>query len=107
MTHHFGAMHPLDNRRPRRYGADMIDPKLLDDLAKRVAGSLPGSIQLLQQDLQKNLRSALESGLSHLDLVTREEFDVQSRVLARTREKLERLEKLVTEREQAGKKPGG
>jgi BMFP domain-containing protein YqiC len=85
----------------------MIDPKLLDDLAKRVAGSLPGSIQLLQQDLQKNLRSALESGLSHLDLVTREEFDVQSRVLARTREKLERLEKLVTEREQAGKKPGG
>jgi BMFP domain-containing protein YqiC len=84
----------------------MMDPKLLDDLAKRVAGSLPGSIQLLQQDLQKNLRSALESGLSHLDLVTREEFDVQSAVLARTREKLERLEQQVAELEQARKKSG-
>ncbi len=79
----------------------MIDPKLLDELAKKVAGGLPASIQLLQSDLQRNLRSALESGLSHLDLVTREEFDIQSAVLARTREKLERLERQVTELEQA------
>lgn len=86
----------------------MIDPKLLDDLAKRVAGSVPTGLQSLQQDLQNSLRGALESGLSHLDLVTREEFDTQSAVLARTREKLERLEQLVDELEQglAVKKSG-
>ncbi|MCP3870756.1 MAG: accessory factor UbiK family protein [Gammaproteobacteria bacterium] len=71
----------------------MIDPKLLDDLSKRLAGSVPTGLQMLQQDLQRNLRSALESGLSHLDLVTREEFDVQSAVLSRTREKLEAMER--------------
>ena len=86
----------------------MIDPKLLDDLARRMAGSIPTGLQSLQQDLQKSLRSALESGLSHLDLVTREEFDVQTAVLARTREKLERLERQVAELErQAGMNPEG
>ncbi len=79
----------------------MIDPKLLDDLAKRMAGSIPTGLQSLQQDLQKSLRSALEGGLAHLDLVTREEFDVQAAVLARTREKLERLERQVAELEKA------
>ena len=79
----------------------MIDPKLLDDLAKRMAGSVPTGLQILQEDLQKNFRSTLEAGLSHLDLVTREEFDVQSAVLARTREKLEKLEHTVAALEQA------
>ena len=70
----------------------MIDPKTLDDLAGRLAGSLPGGLQLLQDDLKKNLRANLEAGLAKLDLVTREEFDVQTAVLARTREKLTQLE---------------
>ncbi|AKH20948.1 ubiquinone biosynthesis accessory factor UbiK [Sedimenticola thiotaurini] len=82
----------------------MIDSKLLDDLAKRVAGSVPSGLQLLQEDLQKNLRSALETGLNHLELVTREEFEVQRAVLLRTREKLEQLEQRVAELE-AGKQP--
>lgn len=69
----------------------MIDPKIFDDIAKRVSNSVPSGLQLLQDDLQKNLRSALEAGLSHLDLVTREEFEIQTAVLARTREKLETL----------------
>ena len=69
----------------------MIDPKLFDDIAKRVSNSVPSGLQLLQDDLQKNLRSALEAGLGHLDLVTREEFEIQTAVLARTREKLEVL----------------
>lgn len=69
----------------------MIDPKLFDDIAKRVSNSVPAGLQLLQNDLQKNLRSAMEAGLSHLDLVTREEFEIQTAVLARTREKLEAL----------------
>jgi BMFP domain-containing protein YqiC len=78
----------------------MIDPKLIDDLTARLAGNLPGGLQLLQDDLKKNLRASLEAGLAKLDLVTREEFDVQSAVLARTREKLERLEAQVRELEQ-------
>ena len=78
----------------------MLDPKHLDDLAHRLSGSLPKGLQALQEDINRNLRAALEGGLSRLDLVTREELDVQSAVLARTREKLERLEALVAALEQ-------
>ena len=78
----------------------MLDPKHLDDLAQRLSGSLPKGLQALQQDINRNLRASLEGGLAKLDLVTREEFDVQAAVLARTREKLEKLEALVAELEQ-------
>lgn len=78
----------------------MLDPRHLDDLAKRLAGSLPKGLQALQEDINRNLRASLEAGLTKLDLVTREEFDVQAAVLARTREKLEKLEALVAELEQ-------
>ena len=70
----------------------MIDPKLLDDLARRLSTSAPSGLQLLQDDLRRNLRSSLEAALSKLDLVTREEFEVQTAVLARTRQKLESIE---------------
>ncbi|MBL3588867.1 MAG: accessory factor UbiK family protein [gamma proteobacterium endosymbiont of Lamellibrachia anaximandri] len=83
----------------------MLDPKLIDDLADRLAGSVPGGIQILQDDLKKNLRATLEAGLAKLDLVTREEFDVQSAVLIRTREKLDRLEAILRELE--AKQPPG
>ena len=85
----------------------MIDPKNLDDLAQRLAGSLPSGLQMLRQDLERNLRASLESAMARMDLVTREEFDVQSAVLARTREKLQRLETQVAELEKqaAGKTP--
>ena len=73
----------------------MIDPKLLDELSERLSASMPAGIRSLQEDLAKQFRANLESGLSKLDLVTREEFDVQSAVLARTREKLTRLEQQV------------
>lgn len=78
----------------------MLDPKHLDDLAKRLSGSLPKGLQALQEDINRNLRASLEGGLAKLDLVTREEFDVQTAVLVRTREKLEKLEALVAELEQ-------
>jgi BMFP domain-containing protein YqiC len=77
----------------------MIDKSVLDDLAKRVTAGVPDSLKFLQEDLEKNIRSALEAGLSHLDLVTREEFDLQTAVLARTREKLEQLEKTIAQLE--------
>jgi BMFP domain-containing protein YqiC len=73
----------------------MIDSKLIDDLAQRLAKALPTGIQTLQEDALKNLRAGLESGLAKLDLVTREEFDVQAAVLSRTREKVKRLEEQV------------
>ncbi len=73
----------------------MIDAKLIDELSQHLSASLPDGIRSLQADLSKNFRSSLEAGLAKLDLVTREEFDVQSAVLARTREKLARLERQV------------
>jgi len=78
----------------------MLVPQQLDDLAQRLSDSLPKGLQALQEDIDRNLRASLAGGLAKLDLVTREEFDVQAAVLARTREKLERLEALVAELEQ-------
>ncbi|WP_456447521.1 ubiquinone biosynthesis accessory factor UbiK [Thiolapillus sp.] len=77
----------------------MIDPKILDDISSKVSQNLPKGLQAMQNDLQHNLRSGLESALAKLNLVTREEFDVQAAVLARTRAKLEALEKQVAELE--------
>lgn len=80
----------------------MLDPKQLDDLARRLAVSLPKGMQTLRDDMARNLRASLEAGLSRLDLVSREEFEVQSAVLARTREKLARLEARVADLEAQG-----
>jgi len=76
-----------------------LDAKKLDELARSVLDKLPSGFQTMQQDMQKNLRAALQSALAKLDLVTREEFEVQSAVLQRTREKLESLEVRVGELE--------
>jgi BMFP domain-containing protein YqiC len=72
-----------------------LDPKLIDDLSRRVADNLPRGFQTLQDDLQRNLRASLEAALSRLNLVTREEFEIQQAVLQRTREKLKALEARV------------
>lgn len=79
----------------------MLDPKQLDDLVQRLASAMPKGLQVLQEDINRNLRASLESTLARLDLVTREEFDVQSAVLARTREKLAVLEARVADMERA------
>lgn len=73
----------------------MLDPKLLDDLSRRVADGMPRGLQMLQADLQRNLRTTLEAALGKLNLVTREEFEIQQAVLQRTREKLAALEARV------------
>ena len=77
----------------------MLEPKLFDELSKRLAAGLPKGVQVLQEDLRRNVQSAFEGLLGRLDLVTREEFDVQRGVLLRTREKLERLEARVQQLE--------
>jgi hypothetical protein len=77
----------------------MIDPKILDDLSKRFAETVPAGFRQMQADLEKNFHAVLQATFAKLDLVTREEFDVQQGVLARTRAKLEALEKQVAELE--------
>lgn len=77
----------------------MLDAKQLDDLARRLAQALPKGLQALQDDAQRSLRATLELGLTQLNLVTREEFDVQAAVLARSRSRLEQLEARVQELE--------
>ena len=64
----------------------------IEDLARKLAESVPEGLRSMRADLETNFRGVLQSGISKLDLVTREEFEVQEAVLARTREKLERLE---------------
>ncbi len=64
----------------------------IEDLAKKLADAVPEGLKSLREDLEQNFRSVLQSGLSKLDLVTREEFEVQEAVLAKTREKLDALE---------------
>jgi BMFP domain-containing protein YqiC len=81
-----------------RYQAVMNDNSI-ESLAKKLADSLPGGLRTMREDLEQNFRSILRGGLEKLDLVTREEFEVQEAVLARTREKLEALEKQVAELE--------
>ena len=71
----------------------------LDDLARQLAQSLPQNLRALGDDLERNFRALLHTGIDRMDLVTREEFDVQSAVLERTREKLEALEARLAELE--------
>ena len=77
----------------------MIDPKTLDALVKQIAEGLPDGFSQVHEDLRNNLHAAVSAALSRMELVSREEFDVQSAVLARTREKLTALEAKVTELE--------
>jgi BMFP domain-containing protein YqiC len=73
----------------------MIQVQSIDELAQRLAALVPPGLQQAREDLASTFRSALQSGLRNLDLVTREEFDVQRCVLLRTREKIEQLEQQV------------
>ncbi len=78
----------------------MFDSKFIDDIAQRLTDAMPTTAGELQADLKKNLRAATQSVFAKMDLVTREEFDVQTKVLARSRAKLEQLEKQVAELEE-------
>ena len=70
----------------------MIQSQSIDEIAQRLAALVPPGLREVQADLTANFRSVLQAGLRNLDLVTREEFDVQRCVLLRTREKIEELE---------------
>ena len=73
----------------------MLNAKTFDELAAKISAAIEASPA---KDIEKNVKAMLQGGLARLDLVTREEFDTQARVLATTREKLERLETRVAKR---------
>lgn len=70
----------------------MFDSKHLDEIAKKLFATLPTSLQNFEKDIQQKFKDVLQATFARLDLVTREEFDVQAKVLARTREKLDNLQ---------------
>ena len=77
----------------------MIDIRTLDELTKRLSAMMPADLTAAKEDVERNVKTVLQAGLRKLDLVTREEFEVQRAVLLRTREKLEALEAKLTELE--------
>ncbi|MCK4843020.1 MAG: accessory factor UbiK family protein [Methylococcales bacterium] len=75
----------------------MFDPKSIDEIASRLADAVPPGLTSFKDDIEKTFHGILQGALAKLDLVTREEFEVQKAVLAKTRSKLEALEKRVDE----------
>ena len=80
----------------------MLNSKMLDELAARIGKAFEASPA---KDIEKNIKAMLQSGLTRLDLVTRQEFDIQAEVLRKTREKVERLEARVTALEASAPPP--
>jgi ubiquinone biosynthesis accessory factor UbiK len=78
----------------------MLNRNTLDELTHKITELLPDNMMQMQHDVESNIHALLQSALSKMNLVTREEFDVQSALLQRTREKLDTLEKLVEKLEQ-------
>lgn len=83
----------------------MLDPKKIEQVARQIQGALPKGVRDLGEDFDKKLRSLLQSQLSKLDLVSREEFDIQTQVLLRTREKLVQMEQRVKALEERFSEP--
>lgn len=77
----------------------------IEEIARRLMDNLPPALRATQRDLESNFRAVLRASLGKLDLVTRDEFDVQSRVLERTRARLEALEARVRAMEGAAEEP--
>ncbi len=77
----------------------------IDAMARRLAESVPPGLRTVQKDLENNFRAVLRASLSKLDLVSREEFDTQMRVLQRTRERLAELEARLQALEAAAPQP--
>jgi BMFP domain-containing protein YqiC len=77
----------------------MIDPKKLDDIAKKLSDAVPDRVKSAKDEMGKQFKQVLQTQLGKLDLVSRDEFDTQTQVLLRTRQKLEELEKKISELE--------
>ena len=78
-----------------------MDPRVIDDIAKRLTGAMPERLRSLQEDVEQNFKAVLQSTFDRLDLVTREEFEVKSAMLEKTRATLRDLEARLQELEDA------
>ena len=78
----------------------MIDTKSLDDFARKLTALMPESLSRFQDDIEKNLKAGLKGVLQKMDLVTREEYEVQTALLARSQDRLADLEKRIVELEE-------
>lgn len=81
-----------------------FDPRSLEELARKLADFVPPGLTALKNDLEQNFKAVLQGGLAKLDLVTRQEFDIQAGVLRRSRERLEELERRIAALEKGRKK---
>ncbi len=86
---------PAQDRRETLARTAVIDLKAIDELAQRLSALVPPGLKEAGADLEQNMKATLQAGLGKLDLVTREEFEVQRAVLLRSREKIEALEQAV------------
>jgi len=77
----------------------MFDPKKLEQMAKQIHDAMPQPVKELGTDMESRVRQAIQGQLTKLDVVSREEFDVQTQVLLRTRQKLTELEAKLEEME--------
>ncbi len=82
-----------------------MDSFRIDEIARRLLERVPPGLRSMRQDLETNFRAVLRERLSRLDLVSRDEFEAQTRVLERTRSRLEALEARLTELEGGAGKP--
>lgn len=78
----------------------MFDRKVYDDIAKKLTDAIPEKFKNFKEDTEKTFRNVLQSAFNKMDLVTREEFDIQTAVLAKARKKIDALEKQVATLEQ-------
>lgn len=80
---------------------ETMNSQTIDEFIQRVISSLPADLGVAKQDIEKVLKTALQKSLARMDLVTREEFDVQSELLSRTRAALQELEQKLSRLEQS------
>lgn len=78
----------------------MFDPKKLEEIAKQVSDAIPTGVKNFGEEVDRKIKQVLQSQLGKLDMVNREEFDVQTHVLLRTREKLAEMEVKLNELEE-------
>ena len=81
------------------FNKTMIDAKTLDDLVRKLTAAIPPGLKEFEAEARKQFRAILEAGLTKMDLVSREEFDIQVKVLAKTREKIDLLEQQLADLE--------
>jgi len=78
----------------------MFNDRKIETLVKQITDALPVDLHQAKADMEKNLKAIISAGLAKMDLVTREEFDVQAELLARTRASLEKIQRHLTELEE-------